>query len=332
MSGEGAGQARIFLREALPGGAQAAGAGDVSPHVLFAAACRSVHSETPRREPVGATELLAPQACRSDSVVPYPRLTREALGDAAVEATAAAAEFLVRDEAAAAHRAWRVRLAELNEQVQRICRGGQHGVPRCATGLPTLDLVLEGGFQRGAIHEWIVQPGAAGRSLALWTAARAAGTGGQIVYIDSRGDFYPPAAASLGVPLERLILARPAGLRDALWVCEQVLRCRTVAAVILPLRRLETRVSRRLQLAAEDGQNLGLLLRDSPADAPTFAATRLRLEPVAGRLPLLRVRVTVMKLRSAGAREPVLVDLPPGPVAGRAEAIPAPRVRWTAAG
>ena len=198
----------------------------------------------------------------------------------------------------------KARLAELAEQVRRICRRGAVDLPPCPSGLAELDEALRGGFARGAIHELIaVGEGAAARSIALLTAARAAGEHKSILFIDTAGDFYPPGAAQLGVPLERLVIVRPGSRMDALWACEQALRCTAVAAVITCLpRALETQISRRLQLAAEAGRNVGLLVYTQKAadsgqkaadfnrpygttgtrngSVQTFAATRLSLEPL----------------------------------------------------
>jgi hypothetical protein len=184
----------------------------------------------------------------------------------------------------------------LAEQVRRICRRGAVDLPPCPSGLAELDEALRGGFARGAIHELIaVGEGAAARSIALLTAARAAGEHKSILFIDTAGDFYPPGAAQLGVPLERLVIVRPGSRVDALWACEQALRCTAVAAVITCLpRALETQISRRLQLAAEAGRNVGLLvytqkaaafgIRNGSSAIQTFAATRLSLEPLEKRM------------------------------------------------
>ena len=197
----------------------------------------------------------------------------------------------------------KARLAELAEQVRRICRRGAVDLPPCPSGLAELDEALRGGFARGAIHELIAAgEGAAARSIALLTAARAAGEHKSILFIDTAGDFYPPGAAQLGVPLERLVIVRSGCRVDALWACEQALRCTAVAAVITCLpRALETQISRRLQLAAEAGRNVGLLvytqkaaasgqkaaafgIRNGSSAIQTFAATRLSLEPLEKRM------------------------------------------------
>lgn len=111
------------------------------------------------------------------------------------------------------------------------------------------------------------------------------GRRGWILYLDSDGDFYPPAAERLGIPLDRLLIVRPQRYVDALWTCEQALRCSAVAVVVATFRRLDAYASRRLQLAAEAGGGLGLLIRPETHPGPTFAATRVRLDPATGRGP-----------------------------------------------
>jgi len=165
-----------------------------------------------------------------------------------------------------------------------------------------------------------------------------------VFYIDTAGDFYPPAAVQLGLPLERLLVIRTKRNVDALWVCEQALRCPAVAAVVLPIRAMDTYVSRRLQLAAETGGGLGFLLRSAARGGHTFAATRLRIDPLpnkdptpcfakdgvsvstVGRQPdplsgadaeldgfyaTWRVQVTLLKLREGRLAEPFELILPP---------------------
>jgi len=99
-----------------------------------------------------------------------------------------------------------------------------------------------------------------------------------VVFIDTCGDFYPPAVAAFGLSLDRLIVVRPRSERDALWATDQALRCSVVAAVIAPLRRLDERASRRLQLAAESSGVLGLILRPARDRVKTFAAVRMMID------------------------------------------------------
>jgi len=140
-----------------------------------------------------------------------------------------------------------------------------------------------------------------------------------IVYIDTSRDFYPPGAHLLGVPLERLVVLRPQSRAEALWACEQVLHSRQVAAVVMPVRYLDWRESRRLQLAAEAGENLGLVVTTAEgAGGHSFAASRVRFEPLAslrvggqwglGRWLCFRVRVAVLKVRGRALVEPFVLE------------------------
>lgn len=168
-------------------------------------------------------------------------------------------------------------IAELKRQIEQLRIQHHPAHPLVPTGLPLLDAALGGGFSAGAIHEFLAPTaGGAAFSLALRAARSAAERRPVILLIDSDGDFYPPAAAQLGIDLDRLMIARPRRTIDRLWVFDQALRCPAIAAVILPLKQIDPATSRRLQLAAEAGGALGIVINHSNAGA-TFAATRLRL-------------------------------------------------------
>jgi len=203
------------------------------------------------------------------------------------------------------------RLARLAEQLRQLSTAGARSLPRCPSGLPTLDAALGGGLARGAVHEFLAPGGrAAARSVALLTATRAADRQRWIFYLDTTQDFYPPGAAQLGVPLERLLVIRAPRQAEALWVAEQSLRCRGVAAVILPLWSLDAQASRRLQLAAEAGGTLGLLIRSDEGRGFTFAATRLRFDPLRRATTTRRLLVSILKQREGRPREPIVLELP----------------------
>ncbi|QDU91481.1 hypothetical protein Pla175_49100 [Pirellulimonas nuda] len=113
---------------------------------------------------------------------------------------------------------------------------------------------------------------------ALWCAWRGCGRGGELVVIDPRGAFYPPAAAAWGVDLRRLLLVRPSGPRDLFWSLLAALRSPAVGAVWAECDRIPTHTFRALCLAAEEGGTLGMLVRPASAlDAPTWADAQLRV-------------------------------------------------------
>lgn len=223
--------------------------------------------------------------------------------------------------------AWKPRnakLAQLAEQIRQLRMRGHAPPVRCPSGLPELDAVLGGGFVTAAVHELVAdRAGAAIYSITWRIAIRAASGSRWIFYIDTQHDLYPPGVAQLGVPLGRLVVVRTAHPADALWVCEQTLRCRAVAAVVLPLRTVDAQASRRLQLAAEAGGNLCLLLRGDERGGYTFAASRLRVNPLVGECGVRRLLVTVLKMREGRPREPFVVELPDAADSVPAHAVPA---------
>ena len=171
-------------------------------------------------------------------------------------------------------------LRDLRDRTERIAAEQRrpHRIQAIPTGWKDLDEALPaGGFEGGTLVEWLAEgAGCGAMTLALGAAARALEGSGACVVIDQRQEFYPPAAAELGVPLERLILIRPPQPRLALWAWEQALRFRGVAATLGELGALGDRPFRRLQLAAEVGGGLGFLVRPLTfRAAPSWAAVRL---------------------------------------------------------
>ena len=153
-----------------------------------------------------------------------------------------------------------------------------------SSGIPALDdLLPEQGLRRGALVEWFAEgEGAGAGTLALLAARQAMQSRGALVVVDLRGEFYAPAAAGYGLDLAQTIILRPDGAADAMWACEQSLRCRGVAAVLYPLDQIHDRAFRRLQLAAERGGSLGLLLRPAARlREPSWASVRLLVQPIA---------------------------------------------------
>jgi protein ImuA len=115
-------------------------------------------------------------------------------------------------------------------------------------------------------------------TLSLLAAREACREGGALVVIDRQQTFYPPAAAAWGIDLDRLIVVRPQSARDELWAAVQSLRSPAVAAVWGMIDRLDGRAFRRLQLAAQAGRTLGLLLRPPSARGqPSWADVRLMI-------------------------------------------------------
>jgi hypothetical protein len=150
-------------------------------------------------------------------------------------------------------------------------------------GTAELDRLLAGSPLRyGMLIEWLSGVAAAtgAATLSLLSAREACRAGGALVVIDRQQTFYPPAAAAWGIDLSRLLIVRPRGARDELWAAVQALRSPAVAAVWAMINRLDSREFRRLQLAAQAGRTLGLLLRPAHVRGqPSWADVRLQVGP-----------------------------------------------------
>ncbi len=170
-------------------------------------------------------------------------------------------------------------LAALRAELGRLERGhaapGTREPPPFGLGVAAIDSVLpRGGLGRAGLHE-VTGEEAAALAFCAHLAARRAGAVGLVLWVGSNTGLYGPGLAALGLPPERLLLVRARGNDEILWVLEEALKCRALAAVVGEVRRLDLTASRRLQLAAEAGGACGLLWRPS-ADglAASVAQTR----------------------------------------------------------
>jgi protein ImuA len=132
-------------------------------------------------------------------------------------------------------------------------------------GCTELDRLLpNGGYPRGSLVQWLTAGGQGANYLALQLAGQACLAGGALVVIDPLREFYPPAAAAMGIELDNLIILQPTDKNDLLWSIDQSLRCPAVAAVCNiygGLGIIDELWFRRFQLSAESSGCLGLLVQ-----------------------------------------------------------------------
>lgn len=197
---------------------------------------------------------------------------------------------------------------------------------RFTTGLAALDGLAPGGaFERGVVHELLTDTDFVPRSFALLlaqSASRAAGTtgttrttgtpGGEeegtVVWSDPHRTLYPPALARAGLPLERVLLLHPKSVADELWAITECLRCKGVSAVVAAPPRLTRVEARRLQLAAETGGGVGLLIRGHRA-ADWSAATRWLVRPMRGEANLQRWSVRLVHGHGGRVGEAIVLEV-----------------------
>jgi hypothetical protein len=196
-----------------------------------------------------------------------------------------------------------------------------------------------GGLLTGAVHEWCGLADPQGEPLATWTpplcllmhlvrqALRQ--RAGQAVWIGREAWPYPLALASADrALLERCLFVdvraaeqatgrgsstpqgarrpqRRRGERDSrgsagLWAADLALRCPAVSVVVLDASGLSMAGTRRLQLAAEAGQSLGLLARP-PQESIQLSAAQTRWRVQVAPSPRDRPRWRLSLLRAKGA-------------------------------
>jgi protein ImuA len=210
-------------------------------------------------------------------------------------------------------------ITELAQQIRSIERSQRHAATRrdfTPPGLPGLERLLgDEGWPRGCLVEWLAEGcGTGSASLALW-ASRAAWRDNLLVMIDSQRELHAPAALPFDVDLDRTVFIRPERSPDALWSLEQVLRTRGIGAAVCDVERLSSAECRRLQLAAETGGGLGILLRPAQARRqPSFAEYRFLVQPLpppanTNAAVARRWRVELLRARRQFAQSAVIVEL-----------------------
>ena len=174
------------------------------------------------------------------------------------------------------------RLRELAERIREMEAGGRAHGTAIPLGISGLAEIFPEGLPGGSLLELLAAEEGAGLwTLALAMAKEACGERKGLLIADPRRSFYPPAAARWGIDLERTIVVRPRTAREAVGAAAESLRCPAVGAVIGWFERLGPTDFRCLQLAAEAGGGVGLLLRPGSAQgSPSFAAARLVVSPV----------------------------------------------------
>jgi protein ImuA len=183
----------------------------------------------------------------------------------------------------------RARLESLRAEVRAIAAAGKGAAAALPFGLAALDARLAGGGLADAgLHE--AAPAAGGLSddaaatlFLAGIAGRRAGTGGTVLWVMARRDLFAPGLAQGGLAPDRLLVAEAGDDRDVLAVMEEGLRHGALAAVVGEAGRAGLTETRRLQLAAEEGGTMALLLRrwrkagQDPLVEGSTAITRWRI-------------------------------------------------------
>jgi len=105
--------------------------------------------------------------------------------------------------------------------------------------------------------------------------------GGICIWASFSRRIYPPALKRFGINPDRIVFIDVQREKDVLWVTEEALKCKGIAAVICETRQLNFQESQRLQLTIEQSQVTGFILRKGAKLVPnTVCLTRWTVRPL----------------------------------------------------
>jgi len=130
-------------------------------------------------------------------------------------------------------------------------------------------------FPVGAVHEFL-SPGAEYAAATEGFIACLLGAlmrnGGVSLWISSSRTVFPPALKAFDIEPDKIIFIDLQKEKDVLWTMEEALKCGGLAAVVGELSEISFTASRRLQLAVEQSQVTGFILRHHPKNLNTIAS------------------------------------------------------------
>jgi cell division inhibitor SulA len=175
-----------------------------------------------------------------------------------------------------------------------------------SSGFSELDLALGGGFPEQGVVD-IHSPVGIGELRLLLPCLHARQQNSQklLVFIAPPMQLNSEMLAEYGLPLSQILFIQPDTIQQALWSAEQCLRSGCCQAVLLWQQNLEMHQAKRLQLAAEQGQALQILLRsqaDTSLSLPLTLSMTLDAHPSG-----LRVHIT--KRKGGWPRPPFVLSM-----------------------
>ena len=136
-------------------------------------------------------------------------------------------------------------------------------------------------FPVGAIHEFISrapEDAAATSGFVCGLLSSLMHQNGVVIWISSSRTIFPPALNAFGIAPDKIIFIDLKKEKEMLWVMEEALKCNGLSAVIGETPELSFTASRRLQLAVEQSQVTGFILRNNPrAVNTTTCVTRWKI-------------------------------------------------------
>ena len=157
-------------------------------------------------------------------------------------------------------------IAQLQKSILPL-QGFKSHLKLADAGLGIINRAFPGvSFPVGAIHEFITN----GKEDVAATTGFVAGmlgslmrSGGAVIWIGGDQTVFPPALEYFGIAPDKVIFINLYKEKEILWVMEEALKCEGLAAVVGEVSQLSFTASRRLQLAVEQSQVTGFILRSN---------------------------------------------------------------------
>jgi protein ImuA len=131
---------------------------------------------------------------------------------------------------------------------------------------PIRNAFPNGIFPLGAIHEFLsprIEDAASTNGFIAGLLSSIMSSHGAVIWISSTRTLFPPALKSFGISPDRFIFIDLQKERDVMWAMDEALKCSALSAVIGEMREIDFTASRRLQLAVEQSQVTGFILRSN---------------------------------------------------------------------
>lgn len=182
-------------------------------------------------------------------------------------------------------------IAELRDSLAHIAGDGLRRRPVLPFGVGAIDGKLaSSGLRLDSLHEVAAATPSPSDDAAatLFLAGIAARAWGPVLWVVRRRDLFAPGLYQAGLAPERVIYAEAGDDAELLALMEEGLRHRGLGAVVGEVKRAAMPNTRRLQLAAEGGKTVALLLKrharamteqgaGNPLAVPSAAVTRWRV-------------------------------------------------------
>jgi protein ImuA len=166
-------------------------------------------------------------------------------------------------------------LKDLQADILRLqgFKAGKNG--SLDTGLEVMkDSFPNGSFPVGAVHEFLstqLEDIAPTSGFIAGLLSSLIKSNGIALWISSSRTLFPPALKSFGISPDRFIFIDLKKEKDVLWTMEEALKCGALTAVIGEMREIDFTASRRLQLAVEQSQVTGFVVRTNYRKPTTTA-------------------------------------------------------------